>query len=350
MYLSIRFVSENVTSEKPPEEPAKSKPEIEVVMKRETTVWFPCALLCQKMNIADPTKCKEDARKSGPFSLLAHVNPFAGTKQRDKEFEKPIQCEDEVVPNAYVPKPTKLDTLVVAIQSKSINTRADSSIAEATESEVLQEESNSTFIKKTTTLKPTPVVPKTELELSIHQHEKSHPSEKKDIYKAIFESSDEESDDEKEHETVPVTTPAPFVPSRLAEDVNILRNNSPPRGIFAGLSNKQRKSPSPQPVPNQPVSAEEDTLNNLYGPSLPMQLPLSRPLAATSSAPLFVPLKRRHISTSSDSSESDEWVAKDEAAKEKHHRAKSKKSKHTKHKKSKSSKSKKSKKNKKSDR
>lgn len=325
-------------------------------MKRETIAWFPCVLLCQKMNIADPSKCKDDARKSGPFSLLAHVNPFAGTKQRDKEFEKPIQCEDEVVPNAYVPK----DTPKVVLP-KSIPTRSESSVAMESSPSSLQEDSSSkTITKPSSTFKPTPIVPKTELELSIQQRATTHPSEKKDIYKAIFESSDEEAEDEETQEPAITPPPAPFIPSRLAEDVNILRNTSPPRGIFAGLSNNKatRKSPSPQPKDDdgQVAAAEPDSIDNLYGPSLPLT---TRPLAASASAPLFVPPKRRrHISTSSESShrssdDEDEWVAKDVTKdnSDAGHRSKSKKGKHSKHKKSKSSKSsKKSKKNKKSHR
>lgn len=303
------------------------------------------------MNIADPTKCKDDSRKSGPFSLLAHVNPFAGTKQRDKEFEKPIQCEDEVVPNAYVPKQTK-EPAVVPKPFHSLGTRVESSSKESNETKSFQEENSQTFIKHSVTIKPVPVVPKTELELSIHKREKSHPSEKKDIYKAIFESSDEESEDEEAINT-PNSNPAPYVPPRLAEDVNILRNTSPPRGIFAGLSNRHRNSP-PEPTPNAIERIECDSQNGLYGPSLPVQL-ASRPLIAASAStpPLFVmALKRRHISTSSESSQSDEWIAKDDKDDGAHQRSKAKKGKHAKHKKSKSSKSskKKSKKNKKSHR
>lgn len=307
-------------------------------MKRETVAWFPSVLLCQKMNIADPTKCKEDTRKSEPFSLLSHVNPFAGTKQREKEFEKPIKCEDEVIANAYVP-PKPIERQPLQLPAAAIE-----------ESVTIENEIEQVTVKKAPVVafKPTP---KTDLEISIQKHVNSHPSEKKDIYKAIFESSDDE-DEPEENETTTfnvVPAPTPFIPSRLAEDINILRNTSPPRGIFSSLADKRAKSPVPEP----PIAVTTVTNNKdsaLYGPSLPVVPLEARPSADR--APVFIPssAKRHRISSSSDSSQSDEWIAKDERPSQDRSHSKKHKRLKTKHKKSKSTKSKKSKKSKKSHR
>lgn len=149
---------------------------------------------------------------------------------------------------------------------------------------------------------------KTELELKIIDAQDKHPAQKKDIYKAIFDSSDDESDgdtqddvngvsqnkstnsasnDAKHVQSAAVNNYQPlpdhaFMP-KSAKEINILRNTSPPRGIFSGLVTK-RPTEQPKPMPERIPELPADC----YGPSLPPTLKRStiiEPVASSSIAP-----------------------------------------------------------------
>lgn len=135
--------------------------------------------------------------------------------------------------------------------------------------------STETIPKMETKPEPPPVIkrnkPKTELEMKIINAQDEHPSKKKDIFKAIFDSDSENSEEENEPEeetSGASTVPKPFIVSadlvatlsrpsdrfsttaihalipddalrpKSARELNILRNTSPPRGIFSGLTRK----------------------------------------------------------------------------------------------------------------
>lgn len=143
----------------------------------------------------------------------------------------------------------------------------------------------------------TPLVPvkrdnvkKNELELKIIDAQDKHPSQKKDIFKAIFESSDDDNDDAiDEKETIdnntksidiisnltrpsidyPTLPDAVFMP-KSAREINILRNTSPPRGIFSGLLNQiisEQSIPIKETV-EEPKQSTDKSIE-CYGPSLP---------------------------------------------------------------------------------
>lgn len=323
-----------------------------VHMTRELIAWVPCPLLYQKMNIEDPSRALagSKAAAAAPFSLMKHVNPLFRTGRRnEKEFTmaSSSSTEPEVVPNAYVPKvttPTISATPPAGIEmQKDVMSRPE--VAAAAIVKVVSQR------------------PKTELEQSISKAANAHPSEKKDIFKAIFESSDDEEDDDnnaadKDQRSPYASTDDPIPSGHRVQSLpsaaitaNILRNTSPPRGIFSTLSkmhsfssSADRSAPKSQPV-EESVSAAPD----VYGPTLPsLRTPttIHPPLAAERR-----PAKRSNDG-STDSSDSDEWiVAADKPADNVHgngdrHRKKHKKDK-SRHKDKKSKKSKKCKKDKK---
>lgn len=140
------------------------------------------------------------------------------------------------------------------------------------------------------------VKPKTELEIKIASAQGEHPSKKKDIFKAIFDSDSENDSSEENDETnddstamskdlmtsltKPSTSSAAlyaqlpddaFKP-KSAREINILRNTSPPRGIFSGLTRKIESTKLDLTTQNteQLTGAKqtEEDLNS-YGPSLP---------------------------------------------------------------------------------
>lgn len=146
--------------------------------------------------------------------------------------------------------------------------------------------------------------PKTELEMKIIDAQNEHPSKKKDIFKAIFDSDSEGSGDEDEVEensgisiiskpptinadlmatlTRPSTSssaiyaqlPDEAFKPKSAREINILRNTSPPRGIFSGLIKKTESttkvSDSIDSKSSEKITLEDDEEDtNAYGPSLP---------------------------------------------------------------------------------
>lgn len=203
------------------------------------------------------------------------------------------------------------------------------------------------------------IKPKTELERKIVAAQDAHPSKKMDLFKAVF-ASDSESDEQDEAAADPfgdskkelmaslgkpiasAATPSfrahlpdnPFAP-KSAKELNILRNTSPPRGIFRSLidtsellakaraADAQRSGAEATPIAEH-VNADKDA----YGPSLP---PAIAPLATVKQQ------SQASSSMQSDIHFADDWVERssDRASKkskkdkkEKHKEKKVKKDKH----------------------
>lgn len=195
-------------------------------------------------------------------------------------------------------------------------------------------------------------VKKTELELKIIDAQDKHPAQKKDIYKAIFDSSDDESDADLEpsvntgdaDETVtgdPTskdlrhTQLAPnyhtlpdiaFMP-KSAKEINILRNTSPPRGIFSGLLMKrptEQVKHAQEAVQNTPIELPPDS----YGPRLPATFQRISIVGSSTSA---VPSSQSHGSNASITTKSgsiyevhveEEWIEKSASPEPKHKKEK----------------------------
>lgn len=170
--------------------------------------------------------------------------------------------------------------------------------------------------------------------------EAEDPKEKMDLFKAIFASSDEESDTEDtsknktSQDDQTSTARMDRVEKSTSSSKNVLRNTSPPRGIFANLDLDALK-PKPLPpkekgndiskdVSSTKVENEELDPGLLYGPSLP-------------SKPVFIPKIINLMESGTSSSSEDEWIEKEKHKKKKHskkHKKEKKKEKY-KHKKKK---------------
>lgn len=207
--------------------------------------------------------------------------------------------------------------------------------------------------------------PKTEFELNIEKRQNEHPSKKKDIFKAVFDSSsdEEEIDDVQTENRVAANETGTsdesttikesaaisraratiaMILSQSAEEVNILRNTSPPRGLFAGMLRKPNETAPKTEVNKQTVASMEtespsDAPSNsdTYGPSLPSITEST--LAKRSSSPkmIFNPKVSKKITKQTID---DEWVEKDSSNSKstkkdkKHKKEKKKKHKKEKHK------------------
>lgn len=216
---------------------------------------------------------------------------------------------------------------------------------------------------------------KTELELKIIDAQDKHPSQKKDIFKAIFASDSDDdgkdtdnengADDSKVSSIKPDNVAELKKPSSLfsdhpllpddaflpksAKEINILRNTSPPSGIFKGLMAKPRytASTSAAKARNDATPKDSESLDpSVYGPVLPPQKP-----PASQSATVALPPKKASSSnvasvSGANGSEykvyyEEQWTEKKTKKKKKddkkddrkdRHKHKSKKSKKEKHK------------------
>lgn len=194
------------------------------------------------------------------------------------------------------------------------------------------------------------IKPKTDLEIKIYEMRDEHPSKKKDIFCAIFESDEDTNDSSKADNDgedpklsneilsnlVKPSTSATAVYSSLpneafmtksAKELNILRNTSPPRGIFQSLMKAKPKVDNEVKVlANDSHTNDVELIDNSYGPSLPPSLSKS----STATAPPG--LKSKRTSDNSSRRSEDQWVEKSsghkkKSKKEKKHKHKSKKSK-----------------------
>lgn len=201
-----------------------------------------------------------------------------------------------------------------------------------------------------------PLKPKTELEQKILETQDEHPSKKKDLFKAIFDSDSDGDDDDIENEeksvsenksdpilefkgqlstmaaadTVYSSIPDDAFMPKSAKEINVLRNTSPPRGIFKSLAEMEPSRKLKVTIDtNNDTPCESIVIPDSYGPSLP---PAN---ARLDIVPVITETNRVTI-TSSESS--DEWIERTSSKKKK---KSSKKHKTEKHKKKKSKKSKK---------
>lgn len=202
-----------------------------------------------------------------------------------------------------------------------------------------------------------PLKPKTELELKILETQYEHPSKKKDLFKAIFDSDndDDEDDDDNENggrsesenksgtilrfksqlstmaaaDAVYSSIPDDAFMPKSAKEINVLRNTSPPRGIFKSLAEMEpNRKLKVTTNAHDETTCESNPIPDSYGPSLPPKVSRSDIVPATN--------KTEHVTISSSES-SDGWIERTSSKKKK---KSSKKHKAEKHKKKKSKKSK----------
>lgn len=379
-----RFVSEATVQEVKAKQEVQPEEKLKIVMKRTKVMWKPSALLCKRYNIAEPfggalPEVENALKGKAKMSIFDYLETSVNTKANfqtptiiPKHIELPKQQQRE---QATLPTPKPAATAPV----------------EEAEVKTPSEPANSTAAK--------PIfVPKTPLEHAVDAARDKPISEKTDLFKSIFDDSDEETEAPAAAQGLPqelqrdakvkemqaaLGLPCSTVTS--AAEVNLLRNNSPPRGIFAALFNPAEeqvdKPTEPAPAKFVPITdnklkitykSREERLKNeresamaempqadLYGPKLPSQLkPTEVQAEASIDAKLqqlwqqHAPKKRkaeqwveRTLSSSEDSDED----STDSSSDDSDVKAKKSKSKKSSSKKSKKSKQKAKKKSKKSE-
>ncbi|XP_053679549.1 G patch domain-containing protein 1 homolog [Anopheles nili] len=272
--MSERFVTASslIADKTIPADGESGKPR-EIRMQRTRVMWKPHKELCKRFNVpepfggmmADEQDAAEKRRKEkGKFSVFDYLETPV-TNRRD--FVTPV-----VIPNTRKHQHTGNESQLnpVAIKRSSNAGGAGQRLSSRdffisddttrtsipnTESEANSEDGP--IIRTVNSSLPPPVLSRktekkrTELEEKVLQATNKKPEDKRDLFKSIFCSSDEEGESKPNSSSKEEKAPAEacsvltdeeklkmvdsFIAIKPASQVNILRNNSPPRGIFKNL-------------------------------------------------------------------------------------------------------------------
>jgi len=245
-----RFVSEATVQAQQVQEQAQPTEEKKIVMERSKSMWKPNALLCKRYNIAEPfggalPDPEKELKAKPKVSIFDYLETSINTKAN---FQTPSIIPKHIEVPQQEQKEPPVKTVVPVEEPKPAPP------AEPTR----------------TTAKPS-FVPKTPLEHAVDAARDKPISEKTDLFKSIFDDSDEETDTaptlkEKEEQSasdklaaIQAALGLP-VSSTSAAAANVLRNNSPPRGIFAALF-----KPDEEPM-SKPSAATPDAAPPKFAP------------------------------------------------------------------------------------
>ncbi|XP_047358128.1 G patch domain-containing protein 1 homolog isoform X2 [Vespa velutina] len=314
----------NITDSLEKQKDEAAKMEMFGKLTREITEWQPAGIVCKRFNIPEPrnsciqTKIEKKPRFSVFNSLDLDVSSrflkVTDTIGKDIDNKASTSYKDEFIKDYALPSSTYYKTSVEnqepeimsekmknfeasyeKIFGKTVHEVPSTKLLTCnTEQEFLNEESNMLNIEQHQIL--------ADIEKSQHEEtsitHKKNSEEKKDLFRAIFLSSSEESETEIE-ENIDNEVVKSVLIGDSSNDVNISRNMSPPRGIFAKLdledlvkkthvstedieSNIKEKGTSlqlePQTIIEQNYEINTcDTLQmplpeKVYGPMLPSRL------------------------------------------------------------------------------
>jgi G patch domain-containing protein 1 len=351
-------------------------------------MWKPHKDLCKRFNVPEPfggMMIDEKPKKRTRFSVFDYlevpvntrkdfVTPVIIPKQSDLTDRQLSQKKHDLTSSPYThpPPPITKPASKVPIQTTTPRLTAKEFFNEDTlkpvvvPSFVSRTEVQSTVApveEQQSATVPAPAVFLTELETKVVESKNKKPEEKQDLFKSIFcdSSDDEDEDDDKEAATTSgqQTTEADkikliesIVAIKPASEFNVLRNQSPPRGIFKNLFTRKVKIPEVDPskattrktdsvIPETTsgsIEVENTNTSDLYGPKIPDKI-IRMPSDSSSSdsddsdidEKLLKHLKRKR---KNEISVEEGWVEKDKLS-PKSEKKKKKKSDKDKHKKSK---------------
>lgn len=325
------------------------------VIQRTKVMWKPHKELCKRFNVPEPfggMMFDEDAekkKKKQKSTLFDYIGVPLNTKAN---FVTP-----QVIPRHMAVddrKKTAEDTqrknfLAAVEKEKSFMNAGESKRAAAKDffesADISSTPKPVASQEKPKEIRKEPETPKTELEIKVAESINKKPEEKKDLFKAIFCDSDDEEEAEKESnqqttsalsETQKSTFIESFLNTKSASEINILRNDEAPSGIFKTILQIKSTEVEKEKSPEADAS---------YGPRLPDK-PL---LPGVSAIPQRVTIHDESTSSSDSSldekilrklkkvkkeTKDDVWVEKDKlkVRKDKKKHKKEHKKKHKKHK------------------
>ncbi|KYM96018.1 PREDICTED: G patch domain-containing protein 1 homolog [Cyphomyrmex costatus] len=368
-YMADKFVhSANDTTDRIDlEEDIKKAVRLKMFGKltRQRSEWKPMSIVCKRFNIPEPkVGCALIAtdRKSARFSIFDSLDWYSSSKFTKSVDTIKTQVEEIPLPSRKTEEkfnetifigvnniPSNIYQLLEPMSEKfrifeasyekvfgkniqNISSTTSKDVKQTTENnlknEIIQE------VKEKTPFEPVSAL-------------KDQSEEKKDLFKAIFLSSSENSDSETE-DNVDNETVKSILIGKDPKEINVQRNISPPRGIFAKLdldslvtqpkhiNNDESKlseiSETKSLVTDESqndfmhhndVTNDKETaiLPDMYGPVLPQRLLKQDSTATTTEADdtnqLFKPVFRSVVvsKTTKDSKLGGKWVERDKVKK-----------------------------------
>ncbi|XP_017885935.1 G patch domain-containing protein 1 [Ceratina calcarata] len=344
-------------------------------LTRECIEWKPASIVCKRFNIPEPKGgCAQPEKKSAKFSIfdsleLSNSTKFSRAtdtesrqineprllKEKSDDISLDVNKDVSFSNQTFEPVSEKMKNFGASYEKvfgKEVQETASRVFDNKRESE---DKSNTDTITESMDNQDQGTSSQTKKTVS-----KSQSEEKKDLFKAIFLSSSEESDSEPE-ETIDSEVVKSVLIGKVPAEVNVNRNTSPPRGIFAKVdldsllagpksnietneeSNKEKDvntKNSDSAVETKLSSDQADIeevqmLPDMYGPVLPSRLlKTENTTGETSSSEPMKPVFRSVVvpKPKTDSKVLGVWV---ERKKEKKSKKEKKKHKHKEHKSSK---------------
>ncbi|XP_011863434.1 PREDICTED: G patch domain-containing protein 1 homolog [Vollenhovia emeryi] len=385
-YVADKFVhSTDDTTDRPdPEKDVKEAVRLKMFGKltRQRSEWKPASIICKRFNIPEPkVGCAPTVtdRKSARFSVFDSLDWCGSskfTKATDtvkaevEEVARPSRKTEqdiiETIPNTgsnNVPsniyqssEPISEKLKIFEASYEKVFGKGIKSIPSATSDDIKQhvrDNLQNQTVQRVEEEKEVASEPVSTL--------KDQSEEKKDLFKAIFLSSSEDSDSETEDNVDSEAVKSVLI-GKDPKEINVQRNTSPPRGIFAKLdldslvtqpksvndeSTSSKISEANLPVtsgsPNDPTDrndvtedAEIAALPDMYGPVLPQRLLKQDSTATATEADnvnqMLKPVFRSVVvpKTTEDSKLGGKWVERDKVkkSKKKHKRKEHKSPKH----------------------
>ncbi|XP_055588668.1 G patch domain-containing protein 1 homolog [Uranotaenia lowii] len=334
--MSDRFVTEsNVMAEK---ESSNNENLTDIKMKRTKSMWKPSKDLCKRFNVPEPFGGLMEEEKIEPkakFSVFDYLEAPTNTRANfvtpvvvPKQLSKPTESKDvqhrRSARDFFVPKQEADPKLSPGVASRAVPVIASTNVTNQKSLSQLEQQVLDSVNKK--------------------------PEDKKDLFKSIFCSSDEEeepismkpADATQIHQNEKLKLIESFTAIKPASQLNVLRNNSPPRGIFKSILELNPPQTLHQlektnDTQNYTSDSDDDTSEDdgSYGPKLPSR----NSLVASDSNNTGVSISNNKLDvqmlgkSSSSRHLEEEWVEKNKLASPTG--SKSKKKKHKEHKKSK---------------
>lgn len=325
-----------------------------LVIQRTKSMWKPHKDLCKRFNVPEPfggmmfDEDEEKKRKKKSSTLFDYIGVPLNTKanfvtpqvipRKMAVDDRKKNAEDEQR-KSFLAAVEKEKSFMNADEKKRAAAKDFFEATEPSTSKVIPEKPREMQSKD---VRIEPPVPRTELEIKVAESINKKPEDKKDLFRAIFCDSDDEDDpaeDEKANQEAAALSEAQkstfiesFLNTKSASEINVLRNDEAPRGIFKSIL--QINPPVDVSKQNEDAEKPEGPAVDAYGPRLP-----DKPLIPTA------PINDSSSSSNSDLDEKilkklkktkkvrEEWVEKDKVKSKKSHKHKKEhKKKHKKHK------------------
>lgn len=235
-----------------------------ITVERSRSMWKPHSLLCKRYNIAEPFDGHmQEEKRPSCSSKMSVFDYLEDCLHKKSDFKTPVIVPMKIPEIKPILKHTKYRTE----QEQTSNSKSATSVSTCTVSTMtscspsssisdtsivvvdqLKSEHASSKHFKDDGPKVGRLTAKTDLEKLSAESISKAPYEKLELYKAIFDdSSDEEGVDQ--YEVTVISREGENTDGcavKRTEQVNLLRNTSPPRGIFSALLSKKEREKTPE--------------------------------------------------------------------------------------------------------